>query len=855
MGPSGKMLKKLSCSGLLRGDRLCRRHISSAALNLASIERKWRGRTLPLRDIRHSKGKFYVLSMFPYPSGVLHMGHVRVYAIADVVARFKTMQGYHVVHPMGWDSFGLPAENAALSFNVHPKLWTETNIAKMKAQMTAINAAFDWKREISTCDASYYKWTQHLFLRLYRAGLVYRKQSFVNWDPVDQTVLANEQVDSNGCAERSGAQVEKRKLNQWFLRITDFAQDLLQDLDNLDWPRSVKQAQQHWIGQMRGLELDMEVFDSNGDRVSADFTAFTPLSKVTSLPTHIAIGIDHPLLSSTPPSHTADVARATALIARANIVRTGFEGAFTGLQAYHPTTGYLPIYLADYPNPTSTARLGFGQEEAEDQQFAQKHQIPLSSESTVSKLGSHMRPKTVYKLRDWLISRQRFWGTPVPMLHCDHCGLVPVPESELPLKLPDNKEVGKRDAAATTVASIAACPSCGSKARTDPDTMDTFLDSSWYWLRFCDPHNDVAMCDESTARALLPADLYIGGMEHATMHLLYARFISKFLQKQGIAETPDGEPFRRLLTQGMVQAETYRHPTNGRYLKRDELVWDNDTPYLKDDGTRPLVSWEKMSKSKYNGVDPSSVIETYGSDATRLYVLYKAAPSDELVWDDRAIVGMTRWLAKIWNLVNHNCRKTVGHDESSSASTVEKEALRVATHSTIKEVTQALDKDYSFHVAISFLIKLTHSIEHYCARRRPAAVRASNDPELTEALSCLTRMIAPFAPVIAEELWSIISSSGKSVFEESWPSVDQKLLRARKVVCPIMINGHTKGTIEVHPDNLSDTVFLEKLAKADPNVRQYLVDETGRQKQIQKIIFGKHTKAGRGRVISFVVAE
>ncbi|KAJ3188341.1 hypothetical protein HDU85_005492 [Gaertneriomyces sp. JEL0708] len=849
------MLKRLLCSGLVRGDRLCRRHISSAALNLASIERKWRGRPLPLRDIHHSKGKFYVLSMFPYPSGVLHMGHVRVYAIADVVARFKTMQGYHVVHPMGWDAFGLPAENAALSFNVHPKLWTETNIAKMKAQMTAINAAFDWKREISTCDASYYKWTQHLFLKLYRAGLVYRNQSFVNWDPVDQTVLANEQVDSNGRAERSGAQVEKRKLNQWFLRITDFAQELLQDLDNLDWPRSVKQAQQHWIGQMRGLEIDMQVFDLNGERVSADFTAFTPLSKVASLPTHIAIGIDHPLLSSTPPPHTDDVARATTLIARANIVKAGFEGAFTGLQAYHPTTGYLPIYLADYPNPTSIARLGFGQEEAEDQQFAQKHQIPHTPESTVSKLVSHMRPKTVYKLRDWLISRQRFWGTPVPMLHCDLCGLVPVPESELPLKLPDNKEVGTRDATATTVASFAACPSCGSKARTDPDTMDTFLDSSWYWLRFCDPHNDVAMCDKSTARALLPVDLYIGGIEHATMHLLYARFISKFLQNQGIAETPDGEPFRRLLTQGMVQAETYRHPTNGRYLKRDELVWDGDAPYLKDDGARPLISWEKMSKSKYNGVDPSSVIETYGSDATRLYVLYKAAPSDDLIWDDRAIVGMTRWLTRIWNLVNHNCRKAVGHKVSSSASTAEKETLRVATHSTIKEVTQALDADYSFHVAISFLIKLTHSIEHYCAQRQPAAARGSDDPELAEALSCLTRMLAPFAPAIAEELWSIIASSSKSVFEESWPTEDQKLLRARNVVCPIMINGRTKGTIEVHPENLSDTMFLENLAKADPKIKQYLVDETGRQKQIQKIIFGKHTKPGRGRVISFVITE
>ncbi|KAI8918624.1 leucyl-tRNA synthetase [Powellomyces hirtus] len=836
------------------------------AYDANAVERKWIGQPfLGSQPTDEHKKKFYVLSMFPYPSGTLHMGHVRIYTIADVIARFKKLQGFNVIHPMGWDSFGLPAENAAIDNGVHPGDWTQTNIAKMKVQMESMGTAYDWSRELSTCDPSYYRWTQKLFLDLYKEGLIYQKEALVNWDPVDQTVLANEQVDANRRAERSGALVEKRFLKQWFIRITDCAEELLNDMEHLDWPQNVKRLQTNWIGKTEGLEVDLDLdtdLDLEGHNIST-LSAFAVDMETIRHAEYIAVGVDHPILASRglrKPWLDRVVALKEAFI-YASPGPVTMEGAFTGVTAKHPVhQTNLPIYLADYVEPGGVAVFGAPMCNKRDLAFAVEHGLSTEGDPTRRPLDEYMsgmieygvgRLKTHYRLRDWLISRQRYWGTPIPIIHCNDCGAVPVPDDELPAMFPDNVSITARGHPLTSNPewSKCRCPKCNStEARRDPDTMDTFVDSAWYWLRYCDPKSVTELASPTLAKTMLPVDIYVGGVEHSIMHLLYARFFAKFLHKKGVVDLPHGEPFQKLLTQGMVQGRTYREPGSERYLRREEVdISDPANPKIKATGLSPLVSWEKMSKSKHNGVDPAEILDKHGSDATRLYVLYKAAPADELAWDESAIVGMERWLTKVWKLAMDVASAQTNKREQP-LSNIEKE-LMVSTHTSIQEVTSALNTTYGFHVAIASLIKLTHAMESFSS----AAPTSHSSPAFVDATSSLVRMIAPFAPCIAQELWLHLSRQNQSVYEAGWPIADEQVVCSKGVVCAIMVNGKTRGTITVPITALEDTALLESLARESDAGRKWLTNaKTGKAKVVSRVLVGRAQKAGKGRVISFV---
>ncbi|KAI8588186.1 leucine--tRNA ligase [Geranomyces variabilis] len=833
---------------------------SSVLYDPVAIERKWLNTPfLTPRPGTNGKmnRKFYVLCMFPYPSGTLHMGHVRVYTIADVIARYNHMQGFSVMHPMGWDSFGLPAENAAIDHGVHPREWTISNIAKMKAQMQSMGTAFDWTRELATSDPTYYRWTQALFLELYKKGLVYQKEAVVNWDPVDNTVLANEQVDVNGRAERSGALVEKRFLKQWFIRITAYAEELLRDLKHLDWPENVKTLQRNWIGKTTGLETDVTVTGITGPLAS--LSVFAPAAGGIKNATYIAVGVGHPLLSSTAlrkPWLDEVTSLSTKLWDPAVSKVADVEGTFTGLTAKHPSTGReLPIYLAGYAELPGVAYFGAPKCSAPDRKFAEQHGI--ATEPTV--LSGKGRPapvrfKTHYRLRDWLISRQRYWGTPIPMIHCKSCGPVPMAADQLPSSFPPQVEITARGhpLASASEWARAPCPKCGdAEAQRDSDTMDTFVDSAWYWLRYCDPQNSTAVVDPKVASRVLPVDIYVGGVEHSIMHLLYARFFGKFLHKQGIVSLPHEEPFTKLLTQGMVQGRTVRDPETERYLRPSEVDLSSGTAIVKATGASALVSWEKMSKSKYNGVDPSEIIKKHGSDAMRLYILYKAAPADELAWEDSAIIGMERFLGRVWRIAQEvGMSGTVAGNSSRHGVSVEEKELKVSMHTAVQEVTETLTTTYALNVAIASLIKLTHAIDQ--CRSVP---HAAASPMVANAASVLVRMLAPFAPCIAQEVWQLpaFSASGANVFASAWPIADASVVESAGVVCAVMINGKTRGTMTVPVAALEDEATLQALALESDAGRKWLVDARGAPRTVVKCFVAKQGKAGKGRVVSFVV--
>ncbi|KAJ3176227.1 hypothetical protein HDU87_005442 [Geranomyces variabilis] len=861
------------------------RRNSSVAYDPLAVERKWLNTSfLATRPDATGKlnRKFYVLCMFPYPSGTLHMGHVRVYTIADVIARYNHMQGYNVMHPMGWDSFGLPAENAAIDHGVHPREWTTRNIAKMKAQMESMGTAFDWTREVATSDPAYYRWTQELFLELFKKGLVYQKEAVVNWDPVDNTVLANEQVDANGRAERSGALVEKRLLKQWFIRITAYAEELLQDLKQLDWPQNVKTLQRNWIGKTTGLETDVPVDGLTGSLAS--LSVFAPTAGVIKNATYIAVGVGHPLLSSTAVREPW-LEKVSALSTKLWDPAMSKVADVEGLTARHPSTGRkLPIYLAGYAELPGVAYFGAPKCVARDRKFAEQQGI--SPEPTVSTTsGTDGRPapvrfKTHYRLRDWLISRQRYWGTPIPIVHCKSCGAVPMAAAQLPSSFPSHVEITARGhhplASASSEWCRTPCPKCGdADAKRDSDTMDTFVDSAWYWLRYCDARNSTAIADPKAAARMLPVDIYVGGVEHSIMHLLYARFFGKFLHKHGfVSLPPHGEPFTKLLTQGMVQGRTFRDPETERYLHPREVDYylsssssSSSTAIVKATGAQALVSWEKMSKSKHNGVDPGEIIKKHGSDAMRLYVLYKAPPADELAWEGSAIVGMERFLARVWRIAQ-GVRMLLGTSSSSAdvarhlgASAEEKE-LEVVLHTTVQEVTEALTTTYALNVAIASLIKLTHAIDQF---RSAVPTAPSSEPKIVaDAASALVRMLAPFAPCIAQEIWQqqqeqhvalpAGAAATTNVFACAWPTYDAAVVESAGVVCAVMVNGKTRGTITVPAAALHDEARLKALALDSDAGRKWLVDARGNARTVEKCFVAKLGKAGKGRVVSFVLS-
>jgi leucyl-tRNA synthetase len=825
----------------------------------ASIEAKWQQTWAQLGLDRtpedSDRPKFYALSMFPYPSGNLHMGHVRNYTITDAIARLKRMQGYRVLHPMGWDAFGLPAENAAIERGVHPAQWTNQNIAQMKQQLQQLGFSIDWSREVATCSPDYYKWTQWIFLQFFQTGLAYQKESAVNWDPIDQTVLANEQVDNEGRSWRSGAKVERKLLRQWFLKITDYAEQLLNDLDQLGgWPERVKLMQANWIGKSVGAYLEFPIVG-----MDEKIGVFTTRPDTAYGVTYVVLAPEHPLTKqvTTTDRQAAIEAFVQEVGQQSEIDRTAEDrpkkGIPTGGKAINPFTGEeIPIWIADYVlyEYGTGAVMGVPAHDVRDFKFAQTHDLPIRTvivaegadenipltaaytdagvmvnsgplNGTPSTSGKQKiveyaeeqgwgKARIQYRLRDWLISRQRYWGAPIPIIHCPNCGAVPVPEDQLPVTLPEDVEFSGKGASPLSQLERwvnVPCPSCGTPARRETDTMDTFIDSSWYFLRYPDANNDKQVFDPAKTNDWMAIDQYVGGIEHAILHLLYSRFFTKVLRDRGLISCD--EPFVRLLTQGMVQGLTYKNPVTGKYVPSAKIA-DPKNPQDPETGAALEVFYEKMSKSKYNGVEPLSVLGKYGADTARMFVLFKAPPEKDLEWDDADVEGQFRFLNRVWRLVTEFAGNKPQNPTPYDPQVKTQKDLRRSIHTAIKEVRDDLDGNYQFNTAISELMKLSNALTD--APCKSAKIYA-------EGIETLVKMLAPFAPHIADELWQAIGYTD-SVHQQTWPQVDESALVVDEIALVIQIMGKTRGTIQVAA-NL-DKATLEQLARESEVAQKYI---------------------------------
>lgn len=793
--------------------------------------------------VRQGAPKSYVLEMFPYPSGRIHIGHVRNYSMGDVLARFRRMQGHDVLHPMGWDAFGMPAENAAMEKKVHPGSWTRANIAAMKAQLKRLGFALDWSREIATCEPDYYGQEQALFLDLYAAGLVYRKESAVNWDPVDMTVLANEQV-IDGKGWRSGAPVEKRKLSQWFLKITDFADDLLDGLGTLDsWPDKVRLMQENWIGKSQGMQFHfaleapvdgiqtLEVFSTRPDTLfGASFAA---------------IAADHPIALALAQDN-ADLAAFAEECRRSGTAAAEIEtqekkGYDTGLSVVHPLDPdwKLPLFVANFVlmDYGTGAVMGVPAHDQRDLDFARKYMLPV--ERVVAPQGEENAPihdeaytgpgrlvnsrfldgmsvedakaevirraesegwgkgTTVWRLRDWGVSRQRYWGTPIPFIHCADCGVVPVPKAQLPVALPEDVsfDIPGNPLDRHPTWKHVDCPTCGKPAVRETDTLDTFVDSSWYFIRFASQPDDQPF-DRTEAESWLPVGQYIGGIEHAILHLLYARFWTRALNH--IGKIGITEPFASLFTQGMVTHETYQSP-DGRWLSPEEVV-RREGAYFVDGTGEPVTLGRvvKMSKSKKNVVDPDEIIERYGADAVRWFMLSDSPPERDLPWTEAGIEGAWRFVNRLWRLFGQAGERGDGGEDK---------ALTRKLHQTVDGVAKDIEA-LAFNKAVAKIYELANAIE----KAKPSASRA-------EAISAMALLVAPMTPHLAEEAWAEMGEQGL-IADAMWPPVDPALLVEDEVTIAVQVQGKLRDTLTVPKG--TDKATLESLALAAPNVLRTL---------------------------------
>ncbi len=860
--------------------------------NPAEIEGKWQqtwieqGLDKTLQD--PNKPKFYALSMFPYPSGSLHMGHVRNYTITDAIARLKRMQGYRVLHPMGWDAFGLPAENAAIDRNVPPSTWTYQNIDLMRKQLQRLGYSIDWDTELATCSPDYYRWTQWIFLQFFQAGLAYQKEAAVNWDPIDQTVVANEQVDGEGRSWRSGAIVERKLLRQWFLKITDYAEELLTDLDKLTgWPERVKLMQANWIGKSTGAYLEFPIVGMD-DKIGVYTTRPDTVYGVS----YVVLAPEHPLTQkvTTPEQKAAVDAFVKEVSNQSELERTGEDkpkrGVTTGGMATNPFTGEeIPILIADYVlyEYGTGAVMGVPAHDVRDFKFANNYNLPIkfvivpnnvetrnfashsasdfaSPENFASQayteagilvnsqqfdgIASGDAKKAIveyaekqgfgkariqYRLRDWLISRQRYWGAPIPIIHCPNCGAVPVPDADLPVKLPENVELtGRGGSPLANLESFVnvACPSCGTPAKRETDTMDTFIDSSWYYLRFTDAKNAQQIFESGKVNDFMPVDQYVGGIEHAILHLLYSRFFTKVLRDRGLLNFD--EPFQRLLTQGMVQGLTYMNPN-----KSDKDKWvatslvNAQDPRDPQTGDPLKLVYATMSKSKGNGVAPEDVIAKYGVDTARMFILFKAPPEKDLEWDEADVEGQFRFLNRVWRLVTDF---TATQKSQGQMTKIEKD-LRRAIHIAIKEVTEDLEGDYQFNTAISELMKLSNALGDAACK---------DSPVYAEGIKTMVVLLAPFAPHIAEELWKQLGYV-ESVHVQNWLKFDPAALVVDEFTLVIQINGKTRGDLQA-PTSL-DKAGLEQFARESEVAQRYI-----KGKEIKKVIVVP------GKLVNFVIA-
>lgn len=803
--------------------------------DFTKIEKKWQKyweeEELFKTRNKDEKENYYVLEMFPYPSGKLHMGHVRVYSIGDVIARFKRMKGFNVLHPMGWDAFGLPAENAAIKHgNIHPREWTWENIKSMKEQMKALGLSYDWEKEIATADPDYYRWTQWFFIQMYKNNLAYKKEQAVNWCPSCETVLANEQVVNNRC-ERCDSIVEQKELEQWFLKITDYAEELLEGHSELDWPQRVKTMQKNWIGKSEGLSIRFPIKE-----IEEELEVFTTRPDTIYGATYMVLAPEHPYvdqLISNQPNEDEIRNFIKKVKSQAEMERTSpqssKDGIFTGSFATNPMTQQeIPIYIANY------VLMGYGTgaimavpaHDQRDFDFAKKYDLPIKAviqphdlekklngatmqrarsddgylinsqkfngltvQKAFEAIADYMEKEDIgerkinYRLRDWLISRQRYWGAPIPMIYCEKCGTVPVPEKDLPVLLPDDVKLST-----TGVSTLAeskkfvntTCPKCGGPAHREIDTMDTFVDSSWYFLRYIDPNNQKLPVSYKKAEEWFPVDQYIGGIEHAILHLLYARFFTKVIRDLGLIEA--NEPFSKWLAQGMV---------------------------LKDG--------DKMSKSKGNVVDPGKILKEYGADTARLFILFASPPEKDLEWSDAGVEGASRFLNRVWRYIANNLDEInkievsqvdIKQDDLNDA---EKELHR-KLHETIEKVTEDVEERLNFNTAISAVMELVNEIYHY--------LKNNSDNINKELLAFVTEklllLLAPFAPHMSEELWHKLDHN-ESIHRVKWPQFNKEAAKKDEITVVIQINGKVRDKINVSADiteeNLKEKVFMQKKIK------------------------------------------
>ena len=835
----------------------------------------------------------YMLSMFPYPSGKLHMGHVRNYAITDVLSRYYRQKGYDVMQPMGWDAFGLPAENAAIANAVAPAKWTFQNIDNMRKQLKALGLSIDWSREFATCTPEYYRWEQWLFLQLYKKGLVYKKLATVNWDPVDNTVLANEQV-VDGRGWRSGAIVEKRDIPMYYFKITDYADELLDDLKTLEghWPKQVLSMQHNWIGKSRGMELDFAYHIDGNDDVLRVFTTRPDTVMGVS---YLAVAAEHPLAQYAAKQNEA-IAQFCAeckqgSVAEADLAKAEKVGMDTGLFATHPITGEnVPVWVANYVLMSygSGAVMGVPAHDERDFEFANKYNLPitqvidfkdkqgqydsrewqewygdkdtgycinsgvldgLSSADATAKVEEIVSAKNLgkatiqYRLRDWGVSRQRYWGCPIPMVNCEYCGTVPVDETDLPVVLPTDVIPDGRGNPLKNMPEFinCTCPKCGQPAERETDTFDTFVESSWYAQRFASPHDDTQMIDRAAADKWLPVDQYVGGVEHAVLHLLYARFFHKVMRDEGLVS--GDEPFANLLAQGMVLAGTYyRENADGSksyYFPHEIDLVMNGTEVsgatLKADGEPVVIGKiEKMSKSKNNGVDPQEIIEQYGADTVRLYTLFTAPADQTLEWSDSALKGPHNFVKKVWRTVGEHIDaisdKTIGDIDKANLSKAAKD-LRRKTHETIAKIDVSLGEHLALNTPVSSLMELCNEI---------ASFEVANDNELAvrhEAIHALLTMLSLYAPHVGEYLLNELGVDTRAV---TYPTLDESALVNDTITMVVQVNGKVRGKMEVAVGTDNDTLIRE--AKALEGVAKFITGD------IKKEIVVPN------KLVSFVVA-
>ena len=821
-----------------------------------------------------SKPKFYCLSMFPYPSGKLHMGHVRNYTIGDVRSRFKKMQGYNVLQPMGWDAFGMPAENAAINNNVAPAAWTYSNIEYMKQQLKSLGFALDWEREIATCRPEYYRWEQLLFTKLFKKGIVYRKLGTVNWDPIDQTVLANEQV-IDGRGWRSGALIEKREIPMYYFKITDYAEQLLNDLDGLDWPEQVKTMQRNWIGKSRGMTVRFAIADDSKAGLNGDDAQF--LQVYTTRPdtlmgaTYVAVAAEHPLAAAAAekqPALQAFIAECKAgSVAEADMATMEKKGMPTGRFVINPLNGErLEVWVANYVlwGYGDGAVMAVPAHDERDFAFAKQYHLPIKQvisvdgqpfdaaqwqdwyadkengvlvnsnefnglnfqaafDAIAAKLqaASAGEPKTQYRLRDWGISRQRYWGCPVPIIHCDTCGDVPVPEQDLPVVLPENVVP---DGAGSPLAKMpefyeTKCPKCGGAAKRETDTMDTFVESSWYQFRYMSPRDDAHMVAPEAAAYWGQADQYIGGIEHAILHLLYARFFTKLMNDEGIVSVR--EPFKQLLTQGMVLAATYyRESADGKktwFNPAEVRVQTDDkgrpvSAVLEADGQPVVIGGvEKMSKSKNNGVDPQQIIDAYGADTARLFMMFASPPEQSLEWSDAGVEGAHRFLRRLWRTVyefvqngGSGASKFSGSQDALSGSLKD---LRFKLHSTIAKVTDDYDRRQQFNTAIAAVMELLNQYD------KTDCESAEGKAVAREVLEATIILLSPIVPHICETLWAELNA-GSALWQQAWLQPDPAALVQTEMELMVQVNGKLRDKILVAADAAEDDIKAAAFASA-----------------------------------------